>query len=232
MNEYADLTLIPQYGKLQDTLHALEHVAHDIRVATMDHLAAFRARVEQKHLPQLVQLRDSIDLALVTSVQFADQSPFGEYRQHVEIPIPGVVAHLFSNTAAPHPGTMSKSSSAKYHLLIERQTEDGPAHLMVQVMGPNGVTSCHYHNETTEHFFSLVGHTLIRSRQFAEERFPWLKQKLEPHFLRMMPRTIHQLMTMEASAVNLLCLRRKGPSGRHYDPCDMSDHLYADPEKF
>lgn len=101
---------------------------------------------------------------------------------------------------------------------------------LFQVLPPFTVTSCHHHEYTTEHFYSLIGTCKIGTCDHEQKKAPTYTE-LAQSKLVVPPFTLHQMANETTQfAVNYLVMER---SDRPYsDATDMDDHVYAKSSPF
>lgn len=101
---------------------------------------------------------------------------------------------------------------------------------LFQVLPPFSVTSCHHHEYTTEHFYSLIGTCKIGTCDHEQKNKPAYTE-LEKSKLVVLPHTLHQMANeTPLFAVNYLVMRR---NDRPFsDATDMDDHHYPTASPF
>ena len=225
MKDYVDITIVPRYNCAVETYNILNKigisVVNNFSKDAKD-IVALTANVARNKISKLEELCSIVDLIAVYSVNKTNLDKVYKSISSKDLKIkPNFV--IYSPTAVKHPGKMSNSgkSDAEYRWIIKRDDPvqgKNPVSLLLQFIKPNASTSRHYHIKTIESFLPLFGKTIITCHKI-NEKLPAIAQNLiYSAFKRIMPKTAHQLKTLDEPAVNLICMRP-------YDP-SLKDHFY------
>lgn len=122
----------------------------------------------------------------------------------------------------------SKSHQSGARYLAHGQAGDDS--LLLQMLPPHTLTSCHFHRRTTEHFLNLIGSCTVGTRDLMDPALPCQYQRLAGNQMLVPRFCVHQLQSGSALTINLLIMRGLIWPLRH--PLDMSDHFYVDPSPF
>ena len=221
------VTIIPRYGCVLDTLKRLDDIVISIGnrcTKEAENVSVLTAKIARANLYKLTMLRDVVDLIALNSVQSTILD--NEYKSISSVNLNTVDDFvIYSPTAIDHPGKMSQNgkSDATYPWMIFRYEEpvegDNPVTLLLQFIKAKGVTSDHYHHQTTEFFLPLVGKTLLCCHDINNMLPKMARNMIDSFFTKVMPKTAHQLRALNEPAINLLCMKP-------YDP-DLKDHYYS-----
>lgn len=225
MKDDVTVTIVPRHNCVVETYNML----NEMGISVLNRFSkeakdavALTAMVARNKISSLEEFRNIVDLIAVYSVNKTNLDKVYKSISSKDLKIEKDFV-LYSPTAVKHPGKMSdsKKSDATYHWVIPRgEPADGknPVSLLLQFIRPNASTSRHYHIRTIESFLPLFGKTIITCHRI-NKRFPSMAQNLiYSAFKRIMPKTAHQLKTLDEPAVNLICMRP-------YDP-KLKDHFY------
>jgi len=225
--DFVSVTIVPRYNHILDTYDALEDMGVSFVRNFSEELkgvASVSAKIAKDKISKLNELKDIVDLIAVYSLNKTELDKTYKKISSEDLKIQKEFV-IYSPTAVKHPGKMSNSgkSDAEYYWIIKRDEPvegENPVSLLLQFIKPRASTSRHYHVKTIEHFLPLFGKTMITCQKITE-RLPSKAQELIYNvFSRVMPKTAHQLKTLDEPAVNLLCMQP-------YDP-ELKDHFYKD----
>ncbi len=224
---FVSVTIVPRYNHLIDTYNALENMGFSLAKNITEEIkdvSALSINIAKSNISKLNELKDIVDLIAVYSLNKTELDKTYKKISSEDLRIENDFV-IYSPTAVKHPGKMSNSgkSAAEYYWIIKRDDPvegENPVSLLLQFIKPNASTSRHYHINTIEHFLPLFGKTMITCQKITE-RLPSKAQELiYDVFSKVMPKTAHQLKTLDKPAVNLLCMQP-------YDP-ELKDHFYKD----
>ena len=227
MKDYVAVTIVPKYNCVVETYNMLNEMgisvlkgfSNDVKRAV-----ALTASVARDKISKLEELRSIVDLIAVYSVNKTELDKVYKSISSRDLKIEQDFV-LYSPTAIKHPGKMSNSqkSDAKYYWVIPRDEpadKKNPVSLLLQFIKPNSSTSRHYHVRTIESFLPLFGKTIITCHRINEKLPAKAQNLIYSSFKKIMPKTAHQLKTLDGPAVNLICMRP-------YDP-KLKDHFYEE----
>jgi len=227
MKDNVTVTIVPRYDCTVETYNMLNKIGISIVnnfSKDAKDIVALTANVARNKISKLEGLCSIVDLIAVYSVNKTNLDNVYKSISSKDLKIkPNFV--IYSPTAVKHPGKMSNSgkSDAEYPWIIKRDDPvqgKNPVSLLLQFIKPNASTSRHYHIKTIESFLPLFGKTIITCHKI-NEKLPAIAQNLiYSAFKRIMPKTAHQLKTLDEPAVNLICMRP-------YDP-KLEDHFYEE----
>jgi len=225
MKDNVTVTIVPRYDCTVETYNMLNKIGISIVnnfSKDAKDIVALTANVSKNKISKLEELCSIVDLIAIYSVNKTNLDKVYKSISSKNLKIKQDFV-LYSPTAVKHPGKMSNSgkSDAEYRWIIKRDDPvqgKNPVSLLLQFIKPNASTSRHYHIKTIESFLPLFGKTIITCHKI-NEKLPAIAQNLiYSAFKRIMPKTAHQLKTLDKPAVNLICMRP-------YDP-KLKDHFY------
>ncbi|MDD5086881.1 MAG: hypothetical protein PHV16_03950, partial [Candidatus Nanoarchaeia archaeon] len=217
--------IVPRYNHVVDTYNALENMGFSLAKNITEEIkdvSALSINIAKSNISKLNELNDIVDLIAVYSLNKTELDKTYKKISSEDLKIKKDFV-IYSPTAVKHPGKMSNSgkSDAEYYWIIKRDDPvngENPVSLLLQFIKPRASTSRHYHIETIEYFLPLFGKTMITCQKITEKLPSKAKELIYDVFSKVMPKTAHQLKTLDEPAVNLLCMQP-------YDP-NLKDHFY------
>ncbi len=222
-------TVIPRYGKATMVLSKLEELAISLpsKISEkVEQITAFPVVIARKNIDKLRHIRDEVDLILVKYLTSTELDNEYDSLSSEDLRVSEKCV-VYSPTAKRHKGEMSGSgkSSASYYWQIDRgpSRDSSPVRLLLQSISPFGKTSHHYHKKTVELFLPLVGKTILYWHDRGNKVLPRKVHRLMHSVVtRVMPRTGHQLQTLDEPALNVL--------GMCPGNLGLEDHIYISDE--
>lgn len=227
MEDSVNVTIVPRHDCVVETYNLLNEIGISVVNGFSKEVkdaVALTVMVARNKISVLKEFRNIVDLIAVYSVNKTELDNIYNSISSRDLKIKQDFV-IYSPTAVKHPGKMSNSqkSDAEYHWIIKRgDSVEGknPVSLLLQFIKPHASTSRHYHIRTIESFLPLFGKTMITCHKI-NEKLPAMAQNLiYSAFSRIMPKTAHQLKTLDEPAVNVICMRP-------YDP-KLKDHFYEE----
>jgi len=227
MKDDVTVTIVPRYNCVVETYNMLNEMGISVVKGFSNEVkraVAITANVARNKISRLEELRNIVDLIAVYSVNKTELDKIYKSISSRDLKVEQDFV-LYSPTAVKHPGKMSNSqkSDATYHWIIPRNEpadEKNPVSLLLQFIKPNASTSRHYHVKTIESFLPLFGKTIITCHRINEKLPAKAQNLIYSTFKKIMPKTAHQLKTLDEPAVNLICMKP-------YDP-KLKDHFYEE----
>jgi len=224
---FVSVTIVPRYNHILDTYDALENIGVSFARNFSEEVkgvASVSVNIAKDKVSKLNELKEIVDLIAVYSLNKTELDKVYKKISSEDLKINNDFV-IYSPTAVKHPGKMSNSgkSSAEYYWIIKRDEPvegENPVSLLLQFIKPRASTSRHYHVKTIEYFLPLFGKTMITCQKITEKLPSKAQELIYDVFSKVMPKTAHQLKTLDGPAVNLLCMRP-------YDP-KLKDHFYKD----
>jgi hypothetical protein len=224
---FVSVTIVPRYNHVVDTYDALENIGVSFVRNFSEEVkgvASVSVKIAKDKISKLKEIKEIVDLIAVYSLNKTELDKIYKKISSQDLKIKKNFV-IYSPTAVKHPGKMSNSgkSAAEYHWIIKRNEPvngENPVSLLLQFIKPRASTSRHYHIETIEYFLPLFGKTIITCQKITDKLPSKAQELIYNAFSRVMPKTAHQLKTLDEPAVNLLCMQP-------YDP-ELKDHFYKD----
>ena len=227
MKDYVNVTIVPRYNCTVETCDMLNEMGISVlNTFSKDakDTVALTVNIARDNISKLEKLCNMVDLIAVYSMNKTKLDSVYKKISSEDLKVNKDFV-IYSPTAVKHPGKMSNSrkSDAEYYWVIPRDDPhkgENPVSLLLQFIKPHASTSRHYHIKTIESFLPLFGKTIITCHRI-NEKLPAIAQNLiYSTFKKIMPKTAHQLKTLDEPAVNLICMRP-------YDP-KLKDHFYKE----